>query len=203
MSLQLPPKNPTLSAVQQQVHKRWLNLAKPSTVLHCDDKDKNITRDLSFKSMCEPMLPLLWSQMYWLHVSPGATWGTLLYEQKRQLAIQLPFLKPRHSWEWPGQQSIRQPSPWRALTGHVEGDNPLSSPSFVHRFTFVQSGYIGCLDNKGTYSLRKKQIPGHKQWRLCLCTCIQTKSQHPHHCCDLPMPFRLQHWPRTLKSVQL
>lgn len=50
-----------------------------------------------------------------------------------------------------------QPSPPEALTGHMEGDNPLSSPGFVHRLTFVQSGHIGCLDNKGTYSLWKKK----------------------------------------------
>lgn len=33
VSLQLSPQNPTLSSVQHQAHKYWLNLAKPSTVL--------------------------------------------------------------------------------------------------------------------------------------------------------------------------
>ena len=71
-----------------------------------------------------------------------------------------------------------QPTPWRAaLTGHVKGDNPLSSPSFVGHFTFVQSWHIRRLDNKGTYSLKKKQMAGHRQWRLCLCTCTQIKIQ--------------------------
>lgn len=133
---------------------------------------------------CVKSFALLWSQMDSLHMCPGAIWEVLIYKQKYQLpgwALILnvmPLTGTARTTEYQTTWQEIQPTPRRAaLTGHMEGDNPLSSPSFVHCFTFVQSRHICRLDNKGAYSLWKKHIPGHKQWRLCLCACTQTKIQ--------------------------
>lgn len=157
---------------------------------------------------CMKPLSLQWSWMYLLHMTLGATWGVSPYKQKRKLSVQVLFLKPMTLLGTARATRIRQlrweiqPTPWgAALTGHVERDNPLSSPGFVDRFTFVQSWHICPLDDKGTHSLwRKKKIPGYKQWRLCLCTCIQTrKFSHPHKRYDLPTAFILS----TRKFMQV
>ena len=90
-SSQLSPQNPTLSALQQQAHKYRLNLAKPSAVLRLWwQRQKAWRRTWRSKSIVLSR----WSQMHWLHISPGATWGVLIYEQKHRLSTQVPFLKP-------------------------------------------------------------------------------------------------------------
>lgn len=81
-------------------------------------------------------------------------------------------------------------TPWRAvLTGHVKGDNPLSSPSFVDRFTLVQSWHICCLDNKGTYSLWKKQrevifMHMHSDYKSAIPTTTMTFPLHSYYYTD-------------------
>ena len=89
-----------------------------------------------------------------------------------------------------------QPTPWRAaLTGHVKGDNPLSSPSFVGHFTFVQSWHIRRLDNKGTYSLKKNKWQAIDNGDCVYAHALRLKYSHPHNSYDLPIAFTWLNWP--------
>ena len=154
MSLQLSPQDPTCQMFNSQpINIDWISLSQAL----CYDwwqTQKPWRRTWGSKSA---VLSPVRSNALTSHESRSYLRSSHLWTKASIIHPRsLPKPTAPHGSSQDDRVSISQPSPWRALTGHMEGDNPLSSSSFVHCFTFIQSRHIGRLDNKSTYSLWKK-----------------------------------------------